>query len=243
MELRIRTDHVSSPNLGKGHLKTGRFRGIRVTLDHQARPSLGDHVAVDDLENGVDGARFPSILDRVLDTDEHAAVADEHRIAVIGPDPSGAVHNGDSNALVGLDAGDRDALRHRTGGVAGLTPVVRSACDSGTLLARGVARLRCGEFGSYALAVSPDGSTVVGQGASARGNEAAIWDAEHGMRSVQDVLELSYGLDLNGWTLQYATGISDDCRSLVGVGTNPAGDAEAWLAVLPKRAACAGAAG
>lgn len=105
---------------------------------------------------------------------------------------------------------------------------------------RGLGDIPGAEFGSYALGVSADGSTVVGQGTSARGNEAAIWSAERGMQSVQDVLELSYGLELNGWTLQSATGISADCRSIVGVGSNPAGDTEAWLAILPKRAACGG---
>jgi hypothetical protein len=41
-----------------------------------------------------------------------------------------------------------------------------------------------------------------------------------------------YGLDLSGWTLYSATGISDDGKVIVGNGFNPMGLAEAWIADL-----------
>jgi len=99
----------------------------------------------------------------------------------------------------------------------------------------GLGDLPGGAFLSRALAVTPDGSIVVGYGTSDLGTQAFIWDAENGMRILQDVLE-SYGLDLAGWTLQNASGISSDGLVLVGQGTNPSGDMEAWRAVVPEPA-------
>ena len=39
---------------------------------------------------------------------------------------------------------------------------------------------------------------------------------------------------LTGWTLNQATGVSADGRSIVGFGRNPAGNTEAWLAAIPE---------
>jgi hypothetical protein len=39
-------------------------------------------------------------------------------------------------------------------------------------------------------------------------------------------------LDLSGWILTSATGISADGLTIVGVGVNPAGQNEGWRAVL-----------
>ncbi len=52
------------------------------------------------------------------------------------------------------------------------------------------------------------------------------------MRNLKQVLENDYGLDLTGWTLTYAGDISSDGNVIVGVGTNPDGDTEGWIAVL-----------
>ncbi len=54
------------------------------------------------------------------------------------------------------------------------------------------------------------------------------------MRNLQGVLVNDYGLDLTGWTLTYAEGISDNGLTVVGFGTNPSGDTEAWIAVIPE---------
>jgi len=89
---------------------------------------------------------------------------------------------------------------------------------------------------SRAFAITPDGSTIVGRGSSYIGEEAFIYDTEHGMRKFRDVLTSEYGLDLNGWILRDASGISDDGTVLVGYGLNPAGDTEAWMAVIPEPA-------
>ena len=81
--------------------------------------------------------------------------------------------------------------------------------------------------GGSAIAVSADGSVVVGSG-------AFIWDECHGRRSIQDMLENTFGLDLTGWTLGAAMGISADGLTIVGNGTNPSGQYEAWIASIAK---------
>ena len=69
------------------------------------------------------------------------------------------------------------------------------------------------------------------------GNVPSIWDAEHGMRELLLVLEGDYGLDFSGWSL-FLTDMSADGRTFVGVGTNPSGDREAWIASMGAADAC-----
>jgi hypothetical protein len=52
------------------------------------------------------------------------------------------------------------------------------------------------------------------------------------MRSLKGILTNIYGLDLTGWTLTGASGISDDGKTIVGRGINPDGNEEAWIAGL-----------
>jgi probable HAF family extracellular repeat protein len=90
---------------------------------------------------------------------------------------------------------------------------------------------------STANAVSADGSIVVGWGTTdAHPEEAFIWDEINGMRPLQDVLVTDFGLDLSGWTLYQATGISSDGSVIVGYGRNPSGYNEAWIATVPEPA-------
>jgi probable HAF family extracellular repeat protein len=63
-----------------------------------------------------------------------------------------------------------------------------------------------------------------------------IWDATHGTRSLQNVLETEFGLDLTGWHLLAASGITPDGSVIVGWGTNPSDQLEAFRAVLVVRA-------
>jgi len=86
-------------------------------------------------------------------------------------------------------------------------------------------------------AVSADGSTIVGTRSVGRQSystppKAIIWDAKNGMRSLASVLR-EHGADLEGWSLGEAHGVSDDGRVIVGMGTNPDGNYEAWIAHLP----------
>jgi probable HAF family extracellular repeat protein len=98
----------------------------------------------------------------------------------------------------------------------------------------GLGDLPGGTFDSWALAISGDGSVIVGSGDTDIGRAAFIWDAEHGMRNLQQVLIDEYGLgsQLSGWILRRARGISADGRTIVGVGRNPQGRSEAWVATL-----------
>ena len=83
--------------------------------------------------------------------------------------------------------------------------------------------------------VSADGSIVVGMATEApsseggRGSEPFIWDADHGMRNLTDVLRDEYGLgeSLAGWNLGEAEDISDDGRTIVGLGNQGP-----WIAYL-----------
>jgi probable HAF family extracellular repeat protein len=82
---------------------------------------------------------------------------------------------------------------------------------------------------SWARDVSADGSVIVGCSQTALGWEAFIWDRRNGMRNLREVLENDFGLDLGGWTLTWAKGISADGNVIVGRGENPEGNREGWV--------------
>ena len=82
---------------------------------------------------------------------------------------------------------------------------------------------------SQATGVSGDGSVIVGT----CDNQAFVWDAVNGMRNLWDILVNDCGLDLTGWVLYHASDVSADGQRIVGIGTNPSGSAEAWLATIP----------
>ncbi|GMU34142.1 MAG: hypothetical protein AMXMBFR20_20140 [Planctomycetia bacterium] len=87
---------------------------------------------------------------------------------------------------------------------------------------------------SQASAVSGDGSLVVGFATPDSRAAAFIWDSVRGMRELQTVLSIDFGLDLAGWQLISATGISSDGTVITGAGINPGGQTEAWIAVIPE---------
>jgi len=90
-----------------------------------------------------------------------------------------------------------------------------------------------GKQSTRAFDVSSDGSIVVG-GVLAGGveGEGFVWDETNGMRDLKTVLVNDFGLNLTGWTLFDARGVSDDGRTVVGFGENPSGDTEAWIAYM-----------
>ncbi len=98
----------------------------------------------------------------------------------------------------------------------------------------GIGDLPGGVFSSLGAAMTPDGSVLVGVGQTDEGHEAFIWDAGHGMRNLRDVLTGDYGLDLTGWQLENAMGISTDGLTICGSGYDPAGNHEAWIATIPE---------
>jgi probable HAF family extracellular repeat protein len=89
---------------------------------------------------------------------------------------------------------------------------------------------------SAALAVSADGSIIVGRATGADQNDHAfIWSAAAGMRDLKTVLVGDYGLDLSGWTLSEATGISNVVNgsfTVVGNGIDEQGQPEGFVAFL-----------
>ena len=95
----------------------------------------------------------------------------------------------------------------------------------------GLGDLPGGSFSSRAKGVSSDGLVVVGRSNSALGQEAFIWDAANGMRNLKTVLT-GLGVDMTGWRLVSALGISADGTKIVGTGVNPSSDQVAWLADL-----------
>lgn len=93
-----------------------------------------------------------------------------------------------------------------------------------------------GSTRSHALGVSGDGRVVVGfHEADFASRTAFVWDEAHGVRDVADVLA-GLGVDLTGWTLREARDVTAVANELVivGVGRNPEGQFEAWLATLPE---------
>jgi len=106
--------------------------------------------------------------------------------------------------------------------------------ENGTMV--GLGDLPGGGFRSFASDVSADGSVVVGGSQTAPewyNTEAFIWDEHNGMRNLKDVLVTDYGLDLTGWTLSCAYGISANGLTFVGSGINPDARMEAWIATVP----------
>jgi probable HAF family extracellular repeat protein len=86
---------------------------------------------------------------------------------------------------------------------------------------------------SIALAASTDGSIIVGQGWG-DAEIPLIWTSDGIVRPIQEILVNDLGLNLNGWTLIRAFGVSDDGLTIVGMGMNPNGDYEGWVATIPE---------
>ncbi len=88
-----------------------------------------------------------------------------------------------------------------------------------------------------ATAVSDDGSVVVGHVAGYRGGGALIWDSINGMRRLDDVLTVDFGVEREGPPLRYSGDISADGTVIVGGDTD-----RGWRAVVPKLPTLASAA-
>lgn len=92
---------------------------------------------------------------------------------------------------------------------------------------------------SAANSASFDGSIIVGQLQSLQNDsDAMIWEKASGMRVLADVLVNQHGLNLDGWQLSIAIGVSADGGTITGWGTNPNGEFEGWVARLPAGSPC-----
>lgn len=88
-----------------------------------------------------------------------------------------------------------------------------------------------GDRSSEALAVSGDGSVVVGLSHGPNGSHAFYWSASTGMIDLADLLRV-LGANTTNWSLMRATGISADGLTIVGSGVNDLGNPEGWIATL-----------
>lgn len=93
--------------------------------------------------------------------------------------------------------------------------------------------------GSLAFDVSGDGSLIVGESIFSWNAGAFLWDEVNEMQNLGQWLTDNLGLDLDGWTLAAATGISDDGKVIVGSATHPSGLGGCWRAVIPEPSALA----
>jgi probable HAF family extracellular repeat protein len=91
-----------------------------------------------------------------------------------------------------------------------------------------------GTFQGRAFDVSADGAVFVGWSTSASGQEAFRWTSGGGMQNLRDLLIAGGVTGLTNWTLTEAKSISADGLTIVGVGINPLGQAEAWIATIPE---------
>jgi probable HAF family extracellular repeat protein len=139
---------------------------------------------------------------------------------------SGGAVNFDGSVVVGTgDIGSSEGQAYRWTQAGGMV---------------GLGDLPGGPFNSQGLGVSGNGSVVVGSSATStlgpagQGEEAFIWDEVNGMRNLKDVLVNEYNLNLTGWTLYHAEGISPDGLNIVGWGRNPSGQTEAWVVHIPE---------
>jgi probable HAF family extracellular repeat protein len=97
----------------------------------------------------------------------------------------------------------------------------------------GLGDLAGGDFYSNATGINADGSVIAGWGTTALGREAFLWTPALGLVYLRDHL-ISLGVaNLAGWQLSSARGVSADGSTVVGYGTNPSGQTEAWLARIP----------
>ena len=98
----------------------------------------------------------------------------------------------------------------------------------------GLGDLPGGTFESDAKDVSADGSVIVGHAATALGFEAFVWTGTGGMQNLRELLIAGGATGLTGWTLTEANAVSADGRTVVGYGTNAAGNQGAWAATIPE---------
>jgi probable HAF family extracellular repeat protein len=93
-----------------------------------------------------------------------------------------------------------------------------------------------GDNYSVASATSADGAVVVGDSAPSTAppspTRAVLWDETDGMRAIETLLEEA-AVDLAGWQLVHASGVSMNGKVVTGWGTNPSGAVESWIARLP----------
>ncbi len=149
--------------------------------------------------------------------------------AVNGMQGLGDLPGGGTSSFASSVSADGSVIAGRGSSAGGFEAMIWDAVNG----MQGLGDLAGGTFFSEAADISGDGSVVVGRSIGAAGQRAFIWDASNGMRDLSIVLG-TLGIDLTGWVLSDATGISADGLTIVGVGTNPSGVVEGFVAVIPE---------
>lgn len=147
----------------------------------------------------------------------------------LGVLPGGTFHSAEALAI----SSDGSTVVGQSDSTPGRQAFLWNATDG----MQGLGDLPGGNFLSGAKAVSADGKTVVGNSAGFPGlpgtlqGSVFVWRPQYGMESLQELL-VAQGVDMTGWRLLDATGISADGLSISGFGRNPNGDTEAFVATI-----------
>jgi probable HAF family extracellular repeat protein len=96
-----------------------------------------------------------------------------------------------------------------------------------------------GSPNSRALAANADGSVIVGWADGTYDGIATAWIAGIGVVDMNNYLS-GLGLDLTGWHLESANGVSADGETIVGDGVHDS-QSEGWVATIPGPARCGSA--
>ena len=204
---------ATSTFLGLGDLPGGAFGGSGYGISADGLTIVGSSIT----ENGTQAFRWtePQGMSNIGHLGVPAGY--EPFAEAYGASADGSVIVGLSRSMVSLNSG-WEAFRWTQAGMVGLGDL-----PGGAVL-------------SAAYATNANGSIIVGS-AGVQGScgpfgcqtapRAFVWDATHGLRDLNVVLA-ELGLNLNGWVLTEARGISANGRVIVGTGTNPVGNVEAW---------------
>jgi uncharacterized membrane protein len=153
-----------------------------------------------------------------------------------------------SRAVRWVGSGGAEELGTPQGGTSSAQAISRDgtvaagAGTGGVMIWRGggleVLGLLPGMMGAGVSGVSADGGVLVGNVTpDGMNRRALVWTLALGLRDLREVL-VEMGADLTGWTLQVATGESDNGRVIVGYGVNPSGLTRGWIARLPRGFGC-----
>lgn len=230
--------------VGLGDLPGGRFisRAQAVSADGSIVVGFGEsdffvlHQAV--MWNSADQI---SVLDGTLDRQRAYAISGDGSVILGSGTSGGFVWNGD-NVIAELGTFPAGTAAYPAASsfdgsvIAGsvISPSDRQAfvwSSEGGL--RGLGDLGDGSLSSSASALSYDGRVIAGSIESDSGRTAFVWNESEGMQSLEVLLQ-TLGVDLDGWKLAYAIGISGDGKSVLGYGFNPMGDLESFVAVIPQ---------
>lgn len=207
----------SSGMVGLGDLPGGQFRSGANSVSPDGRVVVGQGNGV----NGPEAFRWTQETGMIGLGDLSGGLFSSVAYAV----------SDDGNTVVGYGYGengtpfgDHTAFRWtESGGMVSLG-ALSNACTGQDLCAY-----------SEAFDVSADGTVVVGQSRVETGNtEAYIWDQANGMRRISSILEDDLGIDLGGWRLLTAYGVSSDGLTVVGHGFDPNGNVQGWIAHVPE---------